>query len=589
MMSAPTRRKDKMSFKQIHSAFLLTTLLLSSCNSSGEKSDTGPKNLPISTTETPIEGVEDPLAAYAWHLENTGQATFSSSTGTAGEDMDIREVHASGVKGTGVRIAVSDTGIDTEHADLKGNELSQLHRSYATESPSSWHTGSPYPIEGEGHGTAVAGLIAALGWNGIGSRGVAPNAQYAGFLFIGDFHTTMSSYEAKIIDQITGDFDIFNYSYGYTGCEFVPMSSSILSAYKNGVTTQRSGKGSIYIQSAGNDYWGYNSSCRSSDVSVYIGNTNTSEDHNHPYVLLTPAMNAKGKISSYSTPGSGNWVAAAGGETGSTKPAMLTTDIQSCALGLSKTRNVGSEFNRGDSTLNPSCNYTSVMNGTSSAAPVLSGVVALMLEANPDLTWRDVKHILALTADKVNYSTGPINHPEGTGAALSGHAYDYLYVRNAAGIDYSNTYGFGRVNANKAVTMAKTYTSTLGPYLETNWSTSSGDINLAIPDASAIGVSNSLNVAASYSIESVQIKVSISHSLIGDLGVELISPSGTRSKLLLIRSNIKDTYLDDFTLITNAFYGEPSRGNWTINVIDGKSTNTGKLTSWKININGHAI
>lgn len=580
-----------MSFKHFHTISLLISLSLlnTSCNSGSDNSDSTAGSISKDNPEIPIEGAEDPLAQYAWHLENTGQSTFSSSPGTSGEDMDIKQVQAAGLTGAGVTIAVSDTGIDLSHADLVGNQIVNAHRDYSDDNPSLWRNGNPYPIEKEGHGTAVTGLIAALGWNGIGSRGVAPSAKYAGFLFVGNFHSTGSSYEAKTIDQILGDFDIFNYSYGYSGCEFVPMSSTILSAYKNGVTHSRNGKGSIYIQAAGNEYYGYNSSCRSGDMSVFIGNTNTSEDHNHPYVILTSAVNAKGKISSYSTPGSGMWVASAGGESGSSKPAMLTTDILSCTSGLSKSRSLSSSFNKGASDLNPNCNYTSIMNGTSSAAPVLSGIVALMLEANPDLSWRDVKHILASTADTINYSNTVINHPEGTGSNLAGHAYDYLYVRNAAGFDYSNTYGFGRVNADKAVTMAKTYNFPLGTYLETDWSNNSGDINLTVPDNFAAGVSHFINVSHRYYIESVQIKISADHSKIGDLGVELTSPSGTRSKILLIRSNIKDLSLNDFTLISNAFYGESSDGNWTLKVIDGSATQTGKLKSWKIKINGHAL
>jgi subtilisin-like proprotein convertase family protein len=579
-----------MSFKHIYrtSGFLALTLILSSCNSSGGgSSDQSSGNIATDTHETAVPGMDDPLASYAWHLENTGQSTFTTSSGTAGQDMDIKEVMDDGVKGAGIKIAVSDTGVDVTHSDLEDNQIVGQHRDYSGESSSSWRNGNPFPIEAEGHGTAVTGLISALGQNGIGSRGVAPGSHFAGFLFVGDFHTTMSSYEAKTIDQMTGDFDIFNYSYGYSGCEFIPMSATILSAYKNGVTNLRNGKGAIYIQAAGNDYYGYNSNCYSGDNSLFFGNTNSSEDHNHPYVILAAATNAKGKVSSYSTPGSGVWISSAGGESGSSKPAMLTTDIQSCTSGLSLSSSFASTFNKGTSALNPYCNYTSIMNGTSSAAPVLSGIVALMLEVNPDLTWRDVKHILAVTADTINYSTAAINHPEGSGSNLTGHSYDYLYVRNGAGIDFSNTYGFGRVNADRAVTMARTYTSPLGTYRETDWSTSSGTINLSVPDASNTGVTNTLNMTTNYIIESVQIKVTFDHTLIGDLGVELLSPAGTRSKLLLIRSNIKDTYIADFPLLSNAFYGEASQGNWTIKVVDGLATHTGKLVSWKLKINGH--
>jgi subtilisin-like proprotein convertase family protein len=588
-----------MSFYNSGLLLSLITLSLISCTPSGGGSSSGSGTTTktgatnTASNDTPIPGADDPLASYAWHLENTGQSTFSSSAGTAGEDMDIKEVQTSGIKGSGIKIAVSDTGIDIYHADLADNQLSSLHRDYSNDSSSTWRNGNPYPIEGEAHGTAVTGLIAAIGWNGIGSRGVAPSANYAGFLFVGDFHNSASSYEAKTLDQMTGAFDIFNYSYGYAGCEFTPATSTVINAYKTGVTNLRSGKGAIYIQAAGNEYMGTNSDCYTNDSSSFLGNTNTSEDHNHPYVILAAAVNAKGKIASYSSPGSGLWVASAGGESGSTTPAMLTTDILSCDDGFSTSSSSVAGFNKGALALNSNCNYTSIMNGTSSATPVLAGIVALMLEANPNLTWRDVKHILAVTADKINYSTAAIPHPGGASYALSGYTYDYSYVRNAAGYDYSNTFGFGRVNANNAVTMAKTYTSALGTYVETintstnAWLYNSATLNLSIPDKSSTGVSSSLTVSQSYTIESVQIKFSTDHTYVGDLGVQLTSPLGTTSRLLLINSNIKDSSLTDFTLISNAFYGENASGPWTIKVVDGATTDTGKLISWKLKINGH--
>ena len=537
-------------------------------------------------TETSDGTHEDPLASFAWHLNNTAQSTFSSSSGSSGQDMSISAVHALDIKGLGVKIAVSDTGVEVNHLDLIVNQLTSLHRDYSSSDRSLWSGGNPYPIEHEAHGTAVTGLLAAEGWNGVGSRGVAPSAQYGAFLFIGGFHSSDGSYEAKLLDQMTGSFDIFNYSYGYLGCDFYPASSSVLDSYKDGVTTLRNGKGAIYVKAAGNDFIGNNSDCDASAADSYLGNTNTDEEQNTPYVILTAAVNAKGKISSYSTPGSGLWVSSLGGEFGTDSPAMLSTDITTCALGMSNSKSSVAGFNKGSSALNSFCNYTSIMNGTSSATPVLSGVIALMLEANPNLSWRDVKHILAMTADKINNSTAAMPHPGGSSWGLSGHAYDYVYVKNHADIYFSNTYGFGRANALRAVQMAKTYSSTLGTYLESP-EIPSATINLAIPDHSSTGIVDQIHVTQDYVIESIQIKISTDHTHMGDLGVELTSPSGTTSKLLLINSNIQHAGLTDYTLLTNAFYEESSAGDWTIKVIDGAASDVGQLTSWKIKVSGH--
>lgn len=548
-----------------------------------QDSTTLPSAPSTGTDERSGSGV-DPLAEFAWHLKNTGQNSFSTGSGLAGEDLKISEANNLGYTGQGVRIAVSDSGVEVTHPDLADNQLPGEHRSYVSNASNFWHGANPFPIEYEAHGTAVTGLISALANNGIGSRGIAPDAKYAGFLFLGDFHTSQTSYEAKVLDQLTGDFDIFNYSYGYAGCDFFPASSSIIDAYKAGVTTLRDGKGAIYVKAAGNEYRGSNSDCRSNDTSGFFGNTNTSEEQNHPYLIMVAAANASGKISSYSTPGSGVWVTGAGGEFGSNSPAMITTDITSCNAGMSAS-NSANNFNRGGSP-NTDCNYTSIMNGTSSAAPTISGIVALMLEANPDLSWRDVKHILAQTSTKIQSSFNAIPHPGGSSAALSGHTYDYVYVKNKAGYDFSNTYGFGRANAQAAVQMAKDYNFPLGAYKETSW-ISAGSPNLAIPDRSSAGVSHSLSVATNYTIESVQLKWSTDHTYVGDLGVELVSPGGTRSKLLLVNSNINRSGLADYVMLTNAFYGESSQGSWSIKIIDGAAQDIGKLVSWSLKINGH--
>lgn len=567
---------------------LFFLFFLLSCEKQGtEGGEGGNFGLDPENPEVSVPGGEDPLAQFAWHLRNTGQSSFAANPGVRGEDLKVLDVHEMNVTGKGIRIAVSDSGTEVQHPDLADNQLVGEHRSYYGH-PSTWYGADPKPIGGNAHGTSVTGLIAALGWNGLGSRGVAPDAKFAAFYFIGNFGDNTASYEARTLDQISGDFDIFNYSYGYAGCSFFDASSSLFQAYKHGVTNGRNGRGTIYVKAAGNEFKGSNRDCYSNDSSTFYGNANTGEDQNHPYLVVVGAVNARGEVTSYSSPGSNLWVSSAGGEFGDENPAMITTDISGCHAGFSSSSMNISDFNAGNHSLNPYCNYTNIMNGTSSAAPTLSGIVALMLEANPDLSWRDVKHILAVTADPIKFSTSAMSHPGG--ANLSGHAYDYRYTVNAAGIKHSNTYGFGRANALRAVQMAKSYVSTLGTYKETEtggqWDYRSGILNLSIPDNSATGVRHGMNVTHALKVESVQIKVNINHPFIGNLGVELTSPSGTVSKILLVNSNIKDRGLYDYTLLTNAFYGEASRGTWSIKVVDGARNNTGSLESWELKING---
>ncbi len=533
----------------------------------------------------------DPLVSYAWHLANTGQTSFSDSAGISGEDINVAKVHAQGIFGKGIRIAISDSGTETTHPDLKDNELIGEHRNYFNSDSGLWHGQDPIPADGDAHGTAVTGLISAVGWNNLGSRGIAPKSKFAGFYFIMEYPltATLDSLLARLVDQMDGDFDIFNYSYGSDSCSFEAELEIEHSSLLNGVTNLRDSKGAIYVQSSGNKFIFDDPSC----VGSY-DNTNRDPSLASPYKIIVGAVNANGEKSSYSTPGSGIWVSSPGGEFGDESPAIVTTDTSGCFFGLSKIVIGSTHFNDGYHPLNSGCHFTSIMNGTSSAAPILSGVVALMLEANPELTWRDVKHILALSSDKIDVSgSNNLTHPEDLDLTSSSYIYDKKWITNNAGFHFSNWYGFGRVNALEAVQLAQSYEFPLGEYEQTmnpnteEWYYSSGDLSMSIPDESDTGVSSTIEVSHNFIVEAVQIRLTTNHSHPGDLAVHLISPRGTESRLLNLNSRFDNAGLDeDFLMLSNAFYGEESYGIWRIKIFDGSSTETGSLSNWKINIHG---
>jgi subtilisin family serine protease len=214
---------------------LALTLLSTSCvkeEGTIESADTIGNTSGGTTGTTAIPGAADPLASQAWHLGNTAQTSFSTGIGIAGEDSSIADAIDLGFTGEGVRIAVSDTGTDIDHEDLTATQLVGEHRNYAISNPSLWRSTLPYYVADDAHGTAVAGLIAAEGWNGIGSRGVAPDARYAAFRFVGDYTASAASFLARTIDQTDGEFDIFNYSYGYDQCEYAEVDEHILKHLK---------------------------------------------------------------------------------------------------------------------------------------------------------------------------------------------------------------------------------------------------------------------------------------------------------------------------------------------------------------------
>jgi subtilisin-like proprotein convertase family protein len=211
-----------------------------------------------------------------------------------------------------------------------------------------------------------------------------------------------------------------------------------------------------------------------------------------------------------------------------------------------------------------------------------------MLEANPNLTWRDVKHILATTANQVDATIAPVTYTVGGQSLIAEPAW----TTNAAGYKFHNWYGFGRINAEAAVAMAKTYTSYLpaNGQLKTPWLPGSLTTATTIPDNSVAGLSDTVNVTSSgiKQIEAVQVELGgLTINEYSDLNIEIVSPKGTRSVIMPAYNGYKGNVTSlTYVLASNAFYGEPADGNWTVKVVDARAGNTGTLTTTKLRIFG---
>jgi subtilisin family serine protease/subtilisin-like proprotein convertase family protein len=523
----------------------------------------------------------DPLNTFAWHLKNKGQKTFASNPGVQGEDIHLNQTIASNILGQNIRVAVSDTGVEDTHEDLKDSMLPLSEsRNYNHNNEEEWRGSSQY--EGmHHHGTSVAGIIAATGWNKKGLRGIAPMAKLAGFSFL---CSGCQSYSTILDQTLAKNFDIFNYSYGYSQCSLIPLSGFVKESLQHQVSFGREGKGVLFVKSAGNDFRGYLSDCHSSyqdqfDSRYYSGNSNFDGMNTTPYIIVVGALRANGKKSSYSSPGSNLWISAPGGEYGYNFPAILTTNLS----GVGRGAPFNYFYDKGHPDYDPDGNYTAIMNGTSSAAPVMSGSLALILSANPNLTWREIKHIIAKTADKVQPDDNGGDHP--LGKNLKGHLYRKGWLTNAAGYSFNNSYGFGRINVDKAIEMAKNYTREFSPLTQKEHTKL--ELSLPVQDNSSTGALIEIEDHSNLTIESVQLELNADHTRASDFGLEITSPSGTKSILLPINSHISNTSIEGHTFLTNAFYEESSNGLWKIKVIDGKAEHSGTVQSIKLKIWGH--
>lgn len=525
----------------------------------------------------------DPLTAYAWHINNTGQKVFAAAGGTIGNDLNLEQTWTDGIYGQGIKILISDDGVEDNHEELSGNfNYNYLSKDYTLASPYTSNRAAPKTAE-DSHGTAVAGLIAAMAGNGKGARGVAPKAQIVSANFLSE---NVSQTAAIVADQVRGSLDIFNMSWGGAQNLLSTPIPGFETQVRFGITNGRSGKGSIYVKAAGNEFF---VNCRNSSTAECVGNSNFDAENASPFFIVVGALSAKGVAASYSSGGANLWISSFGGEFGTDTPAMFTTDRMGCSVGFAKSTSTSTiTFEKGQNG-NAGCNYTSIFNGTSSAAPVMSGAVALMLSVNPNLTWRDVKYILAKTATQVDFvTTGAIGHPHATaGVTLpTGYAWEQVWVRNAAGFYFQNWYGFGRVNVDAAVSMARNFVSPLKAAFESNWANST-TLSSAIPDNAAAGVTSTMAVADNIQIEGVQLRVWATHADISELALELTSPLGTKSIIVNARNAMVGlaNYQGE-TLLSNAFYQESSAGNWTLRVVDAKGGNAGTLTRWSLNFVG---
>lgn len=552
-------------------------------------------------------GGDDPLYFQQWHLANTGQTAFSDSGGLFGADLQMSSAIAAGRGGDGVKIAVIDTGLETCHPDLAANADGRGSHNFAYPRLAGVgaRPGEPYNFGVLGdHGTSVAGVAAAVANNGLGGRGVAPDAALVGFNPMeasideeddspdeppgnpfegGPILTAMlESLGASESEPDSASVDIFNMSFG----SVLPgenASEEFVRLFRMGTSTLRGGLGALYVKAAGNDF-GFCRPIHPLNAEIGCLSANSDPDQNLPWLISTGGFNADDVRSSYSSAGANLWIVAPSGEDGEVAPSIITTDQAGTHGGFS-------EFpeNRLNSTnpLNTDGDYVSAFGGTSSAAPAAAGAIAILLGVNPDLTWRDIKHILAATARPIDPGRSQVR------AAFNGAPYvaQHAWQTNAAGYTFHNWYGFGAFHVDAAVEEALSHTpDSLGALTESDWMEGAGEDAepLGIPDADGDGVSATLEVSGlpdTATLEAVVLEISVDHPFAADIGVTLRSPGGMESVVNPpFNAGLADTPagIVGWRLLSNAFYGENPNGTWTLHLADLAAGDVGSLGKWRL-------
>lgn len=464
-----------------------------------------------------------------WHLQD---ATINGHSITAHAHVEKAWALS---QGEGVTIAVIDDGMDMDHEEFRSSGKIVAPRDVTR------RTDNPRPGGSNNHGTACAGVACADGNHG--AAGVAPRARLLpirlasglGSQAEADAFTWAAQNGADVISCSWGPPDGKWWDdHDPRHQKVVPLPDSTRLAIDWATTHGRNGKGCVITWAAGNG--------------------NESVDHdgyaNYSKVIAVAACNDRGKKSIYSDFGKANWCAFPSNDfQNNTTSGIWTTD---------RTGNFGyniGKASKGD----PEGHYTNSFGGTSSACPGVAGVAALILSRNPHLRWDQVKELLKQSCDKIDKPGGQYN--------AQGH---------------SLLYGYGRVNAHTAVTLAlppqPAYT-TVHAALQ--------DIPIHDLKTSQITVA----VGDTKPAKEIKIAVEIDHTYIGDLEVRIkppsamnVGPIGLFNQTGGASKNLKQTFDPVNTPALGKLAEKKPQGIWTLVVTDHAKQDIGTIRGFSVEL-----
>ncbi|EGV98395.1 Neuroendocrine convertase 1 [Cricetulus griseus] len=429
-------------------------------------------------------------------------------------DLHVIPVWQKGITGKGVVITVLDDGLEWNHTDIYANYDPEASYDFNDND----HDPFPRydPTNENKHGTRCAGEIAMQANNYKCGVGVAYNSKVGGIRMLDGIVT--DAIEASSIGFNPGHVDIYSASWGPNddGKTVEGPGRLAQKAFEYGVKQGRQGKGSIFVWASGNGgRQGDNCDCDGYTDSIYTIS-----------------------ISSASQQGLSPWYA------------------EKCSSTLATSYSSGDYTDQRITSADLHNDCTETHTGTSASAPLAAGIFALALEANPNLSWRDMQHLVVWTSEYDPLANNP------------------GWKKNGAGLMVNSRFGFGLLNAKALVDLADPRTWRTVPEkkecvvkdnnFEPRALKANGEVTVEIPTRACEGQENAIK-----SLEHVQFEATIEYSRRGDLHVTLTSAAGTSTVLLAERE--RDTSPNGFKnwdFMSVHTWGENPVGTWTLKITD---------------------
>ncbi|XP_064601018.1 furin-1-like [Liolophura sinensis] len=422
--------------------------------------------------------------------------------------------------GKGIVVGVISDGVQRDHQDLKVDDTLSFnfHRDL--------------PQNPNSRGTQAAGVVAAAK-NHLCGVGVAFDAKIADIRLV-EAHSTVNS-QVEAMTQALGHVDVYLHSWSLSRSvnSELTLPHPVEMALRTGATKGRNGKGVIHVWDTGN----------------------SNPDNSCAY---DPYVN-----SIYTIPVSGITKSEDRLESGTACAAILAT-------AYSQNNNSNDHIVTTTGGSRTSC--TDEFGESSAAAAMATGVLALALQTNPNLTWRDIQHLLVQTSNALVLKK---RNPK-----------DFVF--NGASLLVSNAFGFGLIDAAKLVAMATVWKPV--PQAISCHVTSSG---LARTSTSSSVRTSTIQVSPmtcdiSY-LEHVEVTFNLTYSNgRGNVQLMLESPSSTKTVLVPGRSGDDHITHFNWTILSVQFWGENPSGGWKISIQEAPMSKFSPaiLFGWSLKLHG---